>query len=154
VTGEVWFYHLVASPLEQALPELLERALGRGLKVLLRTAGAARIAPLDGMLWTFRDDSFLPHGTAAGDRPERQPVLLTAGPGNANGAEILVLVDGARLDTAEAAGFMRTLLVFNGNDPGEVSGARAAWAMLKAAGHPAVYWSQEGGRWTEKARIG
>ena len=37
----------------------------------------ARIEHLDGWLWTYRDDSFLPHGADDEPMAERQPILLT-----------------------------------------------------------------------------
>ncbi|MDB5454933.1 MAG: polymerase chi subunit HolC, partial [Caulobacter sp.] len=33
---DVWFYHLERSALEQVLPELLEKTLGRGWRALVR----------------------------------------------------------------------------------------------------------------------
>ena len=61
---EVWFYHLERTGLDQALPELLEKTLARGWKALVRTPEPQRIEHLDGWLWSYRDESFLPHGPA------------------------------------------------------------------------------------------
>ncbi|MDB5436725.1 MAG: polymerase chi subunit, partial [Phenylobacterium sp.] len=92
---EVWFYHLERTGLDQALPELLEKTLQRGWKALVRVREAQRLQHLDSWLWAYRDESFLPH--APDDEPgaTRQPILLTTGFENANGADALFLVDGA-----------------------------------------------------------
>ena len=103
------------------------------------------------MLWTWRDDSFLPHGTAAGGQAARQPVYLTTGEENPNGATVLMLVDGARAAPAEMAGFARTCLIFDGRDERALEAARDDWRAVRAAGLPAVYWAQEQGRWVQKA---
>ncbi|MFT4252489.1 MAG: DNA polymerase III subunit chi, partial [Caulobacter sp.] len=76
---EIWFYHLERSSAEQVLPELLEKTLGRGWKALVRGGDPMRLNALDAHLWTFRDDSFLPHGLAEEPLAERQPVLLSTG---------------------------------------------------------------------------
>lgn len=148
--AEVLFYQLTASPLEASLPELLERSLERGWRVLLRCGSEAGMAGLDARLWTYRDDAFLPHGTAAMGRPAAQPVYLTVGEENPNGADVLMLVDGARAIPAEMAGFTRACLIFDGHDERALEQARADWRTVRAAGLPAKYWAQEQGRWVQK----
>jgi DNA polymerase III subunit chi len=151
---EVLFYHLTASPVEQALPDLLEKALARGWRVLLRCGSEEGMAFLDRHLWTYRDDAFLPHGTAEIGHARRQPVYLTTGAENPNAAEVLMLVMGARPKAAEMAGFTRVCLLFAGADAPAVAAAREDWKAVTAAGRPARYWAQEAGRWTQKARSG
>ncbi len=74
---EVLFYHLTESKLEDALPPLLDKSVERGWRVAVQLKDAARRDLLDQHLWTFREDSFLPHGTDEGDLAANQPVLLT-----------------------------------------------------------------------------
>lgn len=148
---EVRFYHHSTSPLERNLPEMLEKSLERGWRVILRCGSEPGLAQLDAVLWTYRDDAFLPHGTAAAGHADRQPVYLTLGDENPNGANVLMLVDGARAAPAEMAGFERTCLIFDGGDPRALDAARDDWRAVRAAGLSAVYWSQEGGRWVNKA---
>jgi DNA polymerase-3 subunit chi len=149
--AEVLFYHLTSVPIEHALPELLEKALARGWRVLVRGGSEAGLAALDRTLWTWRDDAFLPHGTSADPHPDRQPVYLTLGDENPNRADVLMLVDGARVLPAEAAGFARTCVLFDGGDEAALAAAREDWRRVRAAGLPARYWAREQGRWVEKA---
>jgi DNA polymerase-3 subunit chi len=150
--AEAYFYHLTRQPLEAALPMLLERARARGWRVLVRGTSEERMRWLDEKLWLGGEESFLPHGLAGGPRDAEQPVLLTTAPeGAANAAEVLMAVDGATVAPGEAGDFDRVCLVFDGNDPAAVEAAREQWRRLTAAGLPARYWSQEGGRWEEKA---
>jgi len=149
--AEVLFYHLTSTPIEASLPELLERALAREWRVVLRCGSEAGLATLDSMLWTYRDDAFLPHGSEAGGLGALQPVYLTLGDENPNGATVLMLVDGARATVAEMASYARTCLIFDGQDPRAVETARSDWRAVQAAALPAKYWAQEGGRWVQKA---
>lgn len=149
--AEVWFYRLAAAPPEAALPELLEKSLGRGWRVLVRVGSAAAVAALDEALWTYRDDAFLPHGRADARGAARQPVLISAGPGNQNGAQALMLAHGGSADVGEMTGFERTCLIFDGEDAAALDAARACWREVRAAGLPARYWAREAGRWVEKA---
>src|SRR3546814_20632906 len=74
---EVRFYHRTRTPLDQALPKMLERTLERGQRAVVRAGSEARVEALSARLWTYHDRSFLPHGTVKDGRAERQPVWLT-----------------------------------------------------------------------------
>jgi len=145
---EVWFYHLERTGVEQALPELLERALARGWRALVRTRDPQRLARLDEHLWTWRDDSFLPHGLADEPNAARQPVLLSTGFENANDAQALFLVDGA--EPGDVAGYARCMVLFDGRDEAALAVARAQWSALKAAGGEMSYWKQQARGWEKQ----
>lgn len=149
--AEVLFYRLSESPLSATLPDLLEKSLARGWRALVRAGSPGAVAMLDDMLWTWRDDSFLPHGVSSGPHAARQPVLLTTGRENLNDATILMLALGARVDPAEAASFARVCLIFEDVDASALAAAREDWRAVIAAGLPAKFWAQDGGRWTLKA---
>ncbi len=90
---EVLFYHLQNAPLERVLPDLLERSLQRGWRAIVRAGSKERLDALNNTLWTYRDESFLPHGTLEDGPPELEPVFLTTEDDNPNGANVLFLVD-------------------------------------------------------------
>ena len=71
---EVLFYHLDNVRLEAVLPPLLEKSLARGWRVAVQVASDDRIDSLDAHLWTYREDSFLPHGTDRDNSAAAQPV--------------------------------------------------------------------------------
>lgn len=147
---EVLFYHLQRQPLEAVLPGLLERCVERNWRTVVQVGSEERRDALDAHLWTYRDDGFLPHGTVNDGHPGLQPVWLTVGDDNPNGAEVRFLADGA--DIPDYAGYRRVVRLFDGNDPDAVDQARAAWTAAKAAGHDITYWQQtDGGRWEKKA---
>ena len=147
---EVLFYHLTESRLEDALPSLLEKSLERGWRVLVQTGSEERRDALDQHLWTYRDESFLPHGTDVAQQPEKQPVLICASEGNANAAQVRFLVDGAR--PADLEPYERAVFMFDGHDQQQVDEARAQWKTLKDSGHELTYWQQtQDRRWEKKA---
>jgi len=106
---------------------------------------------LDAHLWTYRDDAFLPHGTEGEQDPASQPVLLTTRDHNPNRAEVRFLIDGADVP-ADAAGYERIVLLFDGEDPDALAAARERWTQAKAQGLATTYWqADEEGRWQRKA---
>ncbi len=89
---EILFYHLTESKLEDALPPLLDKSIERGWRVVVQTIDAERRDALDTHLWVYRDDSFLPHGTDAGEFAAEQPILVVADDGNRNAATVRFVV--------------------------------------------------------------
>ncbi len=148
--AEVLFYHLEVRPLESVLPQLLEKTLERGWRAVVETGSRERAEVLDSLLWTFRDDAFLPHGMAGEETDPHQPILLTTEPNeNPNGATVRFFIDRAVPQSAE--GYKRLVYMFSGLDPDAVSEARLAWRALRD-GNEVTYWQQESdGRWIKKA---
>jgi DNA polymerase-3 subunit chi len=147
---EVWFYHLESSGLEQVLPELLSKTMGRGWTALVRAASRERLDHLDGWLWSYRDDAFLAHGLDDEPMADRQPILLTTRAENANGANALFLLDGA--EPGELDSYERCIILFDGRDQTALEAARAKWAALKAQKLAISYWRQNpNGGWDKQA---
>jgi DNA polymerase-3 subunit chi len=146
---DVLFYHLEKQPLERVLPVLLEKTLERGWRAVIETMSPERAEALDVTLWSFRDDSFLPHGVAGGENDADQPVLITTGADNRNAAQVRFFVD--RAVPQSANGYERIVYLFSGHDPDAVTEARIAWKALRE-GNAVTYWQQDNnGRWAKKA---
>jgi len=146
----VQFYHLLTSPLERALPKLLEKAYGAGVKILLVAGSEERVAQLNDLLWSYDPGSFLPHGSAADGHGEQQPIFLSTQMEAPNQAGVLVVTDGAVCEAPER--FERILDMFDGNDPQALASARSRWTLYKNNGHAVTYMRQtpQGG-WEQKA---
>ena len=147
---EVLFYHLTESKLEDALPPLVDKSVERGWRVAIQLKEPARRDALDAHLWTYREESFLPHGTDESEQAANQPVLLTVTGDNANQATVRFIVDGAEPPVADP--YERIVFMFDGYDQEQLEGARAQWKKLKGEGHTLTYWQQTPeGRWEKKA---
>jgi DNA polymerase-3 subunit chi len=147
---EIGFYHLQRTPLERALPRLLEKAFERGMKALILTGSSERTDQLNDVLWTYDPASFLPHGSAKDGAEALQPVFISDEERNPNGASLLVLVDG--MESAEITAFGRVIDMFDGTSEPALAAARRRWKTLKDAGHPLTYWQQtDRGGWEKKA---
>jgi DNA polymerase III subunit chi len=147
---EVLFYHLQNMSLESVLPPLLEKSLERGWRVVVQSTSQERADALDAHLWTYRDDSFLPHAIWHVGDAQDQPIVLAVSDGNPNGASVRFLVDNAALP-ADAEAYARMVLVFNGDDADALEAARQAWKDCKARGFEVTYWqADEHGRWRRR----
>jgi DNA polymerase-3 subunit chi len=142
---ETLFYHLERRALEDVLPGLVEKSLGRGWRAVIKTDSSERSDALDNLLWTYDDQSFLAHAQSGDGEAARQPVLITVEDENPNGAQILFCVGGASpadWQAAQLSSLARVVMLFDGRDLGMLDRARAAWKEAKAAGHDVTYWKE------------
>ena len=149
---EWWFYHLQRTTLERAVGPLLEKCLERGWRVLAISPDAARRAALDEALWTYDDQSFLPHGQAEAEglAPEAQPVLISGSTDNQNHAAVALLMDG--VDLPVDAQFERCMVMFDDGDGATRQKARDQFKAAKDAGLSARYFQQSGRGWKEAGK--
>lgn len=148
---EALFYHLERATLESVLPGLLEKTLERGWRAVVRCGSRASVERLDEALWTYSEESFLPHA-ADRERASEQPVFLTDNDETPNGADVLFLIDNAAADAASLTPFTRCVTIFDGRDETALAAAREFWKAVKVAGHEATYWKQSSqGRWEKQA---
>ena len=146
---DVNFYQLGSRPLDAVLPRLLEKAVAAGLRSVIRSADPVLLARLDAALWTFDPASFLPHAVD-GPFAAAQPILLTTEPDDANGADLIAVVDG--ILPGDLSRYKRVLYLFEGEDRAALDRARGHWRALKDRdGLTPVYWREsDAGKW-EKA---
>ena len=123
---EILIYQLQRQPLERVLPALIEKSLERGWRVIIQAASEERLEALDAQLWTFRDDSFLPHGT-----------WREAEAGHCS-----------YCSCARQSDYQRIVLLVDGEDPDAVAAALAQQNEGRAKGFEVTYWRpDEEGRW-------
>lgn len=144
---EYWFYHLQRMSLEETLPELLEKSRARGWRVLIKCGdiGGAQADPLgwlDEYLWTYRKNSFLPHGRDDEPLADAQPILLSRGAATSEGFDICMLTHGADIEAAPDT--QRVLTFIDDRSEESKARARVRWRSAKAAGQTASYWKDNG----------
>jgi DNA polymerase III subunit chi len=148
---EILFYHLKGQTPEQVLPALLQKSLERGWRAVVQASSDERVEAIDAHLWTWRDDSFLPHGTLRDAEAARQPIVLTSNDDNPNGAVVRFLVESAAIPE-NVATYRRVVVLFNGDDPDALEVARARWSEAKSAGFEVTYWqADEKGGWRRQS---
>jgi DNA polymerase-3 subunit chi len=143
---DIGFYHLLKTPLERALPKLLEKVISSGARAVVKAGSEERVEALNNALWLYHANAFLPHGSARDGFAADQPIWLTIEEENPNGATVLILTDGA--ESANTDEFERCLEMFDGSDADGVAAARGRWKAYREAGYNVTYWRQsDNGGW-------
>lgn len=136
------FYHLQKTPLEQVLPRLTEKAYATKKRIKILVGTEERVEFINSLLWTYNEESFLPHGSKKDGFVEDQPIFISAGEENENGAALLILVDGAEPEVSSLNNFERVLNIFDGNNEVALNNARTYWKEIKTQGFELHYWQQ------------
>ena len=146
---EYWFYHLEASTIEGVLPGLLEKTRQKGWRALVKLP-EAQLKEMDDYLWTYKDDSFLPHGRDDEPMADQQPITLSSTAQIAAGHDAVFLLGGAEI--SDMTGVERAMVMINGRSQEDVQRERARWKALKNTGATLSYYQQnERGGWEKKA---
>jgi DNA polymerase-3 subunit chi len=150
--AEIRFYHLTARSVDQALPDILQKALSAGHRIVVRTGDETETERLAAHLWAFRPESFIPHGSTKDGRGTEQPVWLTSGDDIPNGANVMVVTTDVPLESGQEIAEGITLLcdLFDGRDETALQAARRRWAAYKNGGHAMTYWQQTETGWQQK----
>lgn len=148
------FYFCNARPGAAVIGQLLDAAVSRsGRRALVLTRSAAAAETLSKGLWSYRRNSFLPHGTD-GPNAWRQPALITPTPVNANGASVLVLPDGETLRSFAPdaplgiggdflTGFNLLLILVDARNEASMRGAAQSWADARTIGYETYAFGRE-----------
>ncbi len=145
------FYHLQKSGLDETLVMLLPKILQTGDNAVLRLANNANVKKINDYLWSYNEESWLPHGSEDESNASMQPIFITSEDKNPNEARILLICDGVEPEIEFMKSFDRVLNLFDGNNDMSLEKARAFWKKLKSETEEISYWQQDSlGKWLKK----
>jgi DNA polymerase-3 subunit chi len=148
--ADILFYHLEQQSLDSVLPMLLEKTLERGWRAGVETGLEPRLETLDSELWTYKEESFLPHCISASEKAATSPIVLTGDDQNLNNAQVRFYIDGAT--PGDFSEYERIVIMFDGRDELETEKARSLWKTYQNSEHEPTYWQQgASGKWEKKA---
>ena len=129
---------------------MLEKTLEKNWRAIIEVSSEEKAKQLSELLWSYDEESFLPHGICGSENDSEQPILISLNHDNANEANVRFFVDNC---TPKAKGdYQRLVYMFDGHDSEAVSKARLMWKEL-SANNNLTYWQQDNaGRWVKKHR--
>jgi DNA polymerase-3 subunit chi len=149
--AELRFYHLQRQAVDQALPGLLSKALKNGHRIVVKVDNSEEASRLNAHLWTYRSDSFLPHGAHEDGNAAWHPVWLTSSDDNPNGADIAIVTGTAELPDEFASRYTMCCLVFDERNDNALQRARYAWKTYRDDDSLRLtYWQQGESGWEQK----
>ena len=146
---DILFYHCIHSKIETVLPLLLIKILNKKKRVLIIMKDQKRISEINILLWVFKSNSWLAHGSKEDGDPDLQPIWLTYLDENPNKAQILLLLDGTI--SQNFIKYDRILVLFHEKDLKSLLQARNIWKKGKIEGYKMSYYKEyTTGKWSQK----
>jgi DNA polymerase-3 subunit chi len=130
------FYTLGASDRRARLVtacRLAEKACEQGLKIVVRTAGAAETAEVDELLWTFADSSFVPHGVWPADPAMAAVTPVLVGSSALPASHRDVLINLAPDAPGDFSAYARICEIVGGDEQA-IQAGRRRWRVYREAG--------------------
>jgi DNA polymerase-3 subunit chi len=112
---------------------LSEKIYQQGRRIFIHTGSAEETRHMDRLLWTFRQGSFIPHGTDGDCDPAITPVII--GHGGENGEEHDVLINLAGEVPGFFSRFERVAEIID-REPQVVTAGRERFRFYRDRGYP------------------
>jgi DNA polymerase-3 subunit chi len=112
---------------------LVERIHGEGLRILIHVPGADEARHLDRLLWTWRQESFLPHGLVGETDAELTPILITRDGAPESEDQVLINLG---LEVPTFFGRFERLCEPLDHDPAVRDAGRRRYAWYRDRGYP------------------
>jgi len=130
---EVLFVEVTANRMEMRACEIAERTYVQGGRLQIVAADPQQAVRLDSLLWTFRPDSFVPHGFPEGEKAKLvPPVIITTEEEKIPGFESLLMLGFCPAKTVGQ--FSQVFHLVVADNPERLEASRRFWTQLRDAG--------------------
>jgi DNA polymerase-3 subunit chi len=130
---EVIFVEVTASRMEMRACEIAEHTYAQGDRLQIIAVDEEQAARLDDLLWTYKTDTFVPHGLWRGrDSESDQPVIITTRKERVAGIASLLTMDYCPVKIVRQFSKVIHMVVVDNQERLEAS--RRYWTLLKDAG--------------------
>ena len=109
--SEIFFYKLKNSSSEIFLTSLIERSLENNWNSVVLLDNIERMEEINDFLWSYKDTSFLPHGSQNDKNSELHRVYLTCEEENPNDSDVIFSIDGILIKNINS--WQRCIYIFN-----------------------------------------
>jgi DNA polymerase-3 subunit chi len=135
---EVLFVEVTARRMEMRACEIAERTYTQGKRLQIIVADQSQARRLDDLLWTFRPDSFVPHGLFEEEKDQPpQPVVITTNLEPIPGIETLLMLNYCPIELVGQFSQVIHLIIVDNQE--RLQASREYWTQLKEAGFTLIH---------------
>jgi len=109
--SEIFFYKLKNSSSEIFLTSLIEKSIENNWNSVVLLDNIERMEEINDFLWSYKDTSFLPHGSQNDKNSELHRVYLTCEEENPNDSDVIFSIDGLLIKNINS--WQRCIYIFN-----------------------------------------
>ena len=109
--SEIFFYKLKNSSSELFLTSLIEKSLDNDWNSVVLFDSIERMEEINDLLWSYKETSFLPHGSENDENSKFHRVYLTCKEENPNDSKVIFSIDGLFIKNINS--WKRCVYIFN-----------------------------------------
>ncbi|MBA5723824.1 DNA polymerase III subunit chi [Candidatus Liberibacter sp.] len=136
------FFFYLSQNWQKDLLLFLEKSYRSRQRVVVQCGSEEMRDVLNEYLWTWKADSFLPHGVDVGEEgvcSSIQPILLTISSDNANLATVRFFVDNAICRNEDIDLYNKLVFIMDSHSQESLRLARKSWQYLKNQGYKLAF---------------
>ena len=109
--SEIFFYKLKNSSSELFLCSLIEKSINNNWNSVVLFDSIERMEEINDLLWSYKDTSFLPHGSENDENSKFHRAYLTCKEENPNDSKVIFSIDGLFIKNINS--WKRCVYIFN-----------------------------------------
>ena len=102
---------------------------------------------VDDFIWSYRDDSFIPHSIKKHRETSLDPILVTTDLDGSYEHNVLLALNGVLIKEKDWQRFAKVYYFFDDQDSREKENARAMWKSFSSLAVNCKYWINEKNKW-------
>ena len=144
---EIFFYNIESRDFLKDIALLTEKLFKEGIKVLIICPDDDVASIFDNFLWSFREESFIPHIVLERDSVQLETVIISKEQLDIVSFKALIVFKGSTVATDYCNKFEKTYYFFDDKNDNEKNLARTAWRESIKLGAKCKYWKFEKNKW-------
>ena len=144
---EFFFYNITARDAFKDSAILIEKLFKQRIKVLILCADDEVTSFFDDFLWSFKEESFMPHKVLDRDASQLETIIISKKQLTMEDFKTLIVLKGSIVNTDYCNRFEKTYYFFDDNNDDEKKMARTLWRESVKLGTKCKYWKVEKNKW-------
>ena len=144
---KAFFYNATRREILNDIAILTEKLYKKNNHILLYCADQETVDTLDEYLWSYREDSFIPHSKKNNEKKLFYPILITNEILNEHEHNILLVLNGVLIKETDWTKFNKVYYFFDEQNLEEKENARSMWKSFSSLEIDCRYWVNKENKW-------
>jgi DNA polymerase-3 subunit chi len=144
---KAFFYNSARRETVKDIVKLTEKLYKKNNFILLYCADQETVDALDEYLWSYSEDSFIPHSKKNNEKKSLYPILVTDEILNDHEHNILLALNGVLIKETDWPKFNKVYYFFDDQNHEERENARSMWKSFSSLEIDCRYWVNKENKW-------
>ena len=144
---KAFFYNSSQRDIVSDIARLTENIFKRSNEIVVFCIDQETAEVVDDFLWSYKDDSFIPHSMTKSGEASLNPILVTTDLDKGYEHNVLLALNGLLIKERDWQRFSKIYYFFDDQDIKEKENARSMWKSFSSLDIDCKYWINEKNKW-------